>query len=389
MSEAMHRAPHEADPLSWFSGALVPAVFGGLAMTFGVVVTLTAHRPNFTPWFDWAALGVLLLGFGVLWYFSRLEEGIPSLGATFVPALFGWVSFLLSSIGHIDGSRVTVEIWWAPIGLAFLVASLTPYSSATRLLVVGSTTAIFTFAVILWVPFNRAERWPPFTEALIGSGPVLVAVAAGSVFAYQVSMRIERWALTDPGSSLTSGVLGESAKLLILRNEVASVVDRVVPLLRKVAESGVVTAEDRLQAQQLSEEVRAELVEKSNRSWLDTLAPRMNLSILDTEHRADQMTTHQRAALLGLLKAATESADGVRSAIVIQLRGEPDGSTAVALSTDVNFPEGRRITLLAPHYFTLKATVDSLKWADGEQLRLRFRLPPTSKLPGKNAGDVD
>ncbi len=345
-------------------------------MTFGVAVTLISQRASEILWFDWAAVACLLVAFITVCFVANPVSRTPSVVLVIPAILLAWTSFILSVLGHIGGPRLMVEIWWAPIGVSFLIAALAPYSSAFTLAIIGSASAAFTGAVITFVPFNRVGYWPPFTEGLIGSGPVLVAAAAASVFAYQVVMRVLRWSASEPGSTLTSGVLGESARLNILRVELASVGDRTLPFLRKIADSGVVTATDREQARLLAEEVRAELVERANRSWLDTLATRMNVTVVDAEHRADRMTANQRAALLGLLSAVNESAGGGRSSTLIQLRGEPDGSTAVALSTDVHLPDGRRTTLLAPYYFSLKATVDDLEWSTGDRLGLQFRLPP-------------
>ncbi len=88
------------------------------------------------------------------------------------------------------------------------------------------------------------------------------------------------------------------------------------------------------------------------------------------------MNESQRAALQGLLVAAMDSTVVDRSTLLIELRAQPDGSTAVALSIDVDLPEGRRLVLLAPYYLTLKTTVDDLSWDDGRRLLMRFRIPP-------------
>ncbi|MDQ1555896.1 MAG: hypothetical protein QOI02_898, partial [Actinomycetota bacterium] len=91
---------------------------------------------------------------------------------------------------------------------------------------------------------------------------------------------------------------------------------------------------------------------------------------------ADRMNENPRAALRGLLVEVTESPGVPIESVSVEIRGERDGSTAVALSMDVNLPEGRRVMLLAPHYLTLKTTVDDLSWDDGRSLLLQFRIPP-------------
>ena len=92
------------------------------------------------------------------------------------------------------------------------------------------------------------------------------------------------------------------------------------------------------------------------------------------------MSTAQRSALLGVLRAVTDGS-APAAPLLIELRGEADGSTAVALSNDVTLPEGRRLTLLAPHYVSLRAAADDLEWEQGEKLRLRFRFPPRQQRP--------
>jgi hypothetical protein len=59
---------------------------------------------------------------------------------------------------------------------------------------------------------------------------------------------------------------------------------------------------------------------------------------------------------------------------MVELRGQPDGSTAVAVSLDVDLPEGRRIMHLSPYYLPLRTAVRDLQW-DGLR-HIRFEVPP-------------
>lgn len=374
MSEFWTRSPRDVDPLSWFTGPSAPLVFGGLALVYGSSVTALSMRSGLVAWFDGAAIAVMALGFVVISVLGRPRDVPAALTPMVAALLAGWIGIALSAYGR-SANAQPIELWWAPVGLAFMIAALAPYSSARRILVLGSSSVVATAAIVGLVPTGVPPYWPTLSVIVLGSGPVLVGTVAAVVFAYQVVQRTTNWARDETRPTLSSGVLGEAAKLRILRHELASVGEQAIPLLRAVAERGTVTEDDRIQAQRIADELRAELVERSNRSWLDAVAARLNVTVLDAEHRADLMTASQRSALLGLLQvAATESEHG-SSATVIQLRRDQDGSTAVALSTDVHFPEGRRLTLLAPHYFTLKAAVDGLEWETGDELRMRFRLP--------------
>lgn len=375
MNSAWTRSPQSVDPLSWFTGPLVPVVFGGLTVTYGTAESLLSSRMATTLWLQWPALVCMLVAFTLISTLTQPRRSEFTARRAGIPLVLGWLGLLLSGLGYADGGQ-HIELWWAPIGLGFIVVALAPYSSSIRMIVAGTLSFLVTLGVVIFAFLPTASYWPPLTYVVLGAGTVAVATAASAVFSYQVVWRVTQWASSDAESRLSSGVLGEAAKLRILRQELASVSDRALPLLQRVAAAGVVTAKDREQAADLAEALRAELVDRSNRSWLDTLAKGMKLTVVDPEYRADRMTPPQRSALLGLLRAASDGSIKGSALLAIELRGEPDGSTAVAISIDVQLPEGRRVMLLAPHYLMLKATVDGLHRDSGEQLRMRFRLPP-------------
>jgi hypothetical protein len=143
-----------------------------------------------------------------------------------------------------------------------------------------------------------------------------------------------------------------------------------------VATAGEITPENRALAAQLARRLRTELVTATGRSWLDVVAHETGIIVSDPARLADSMNESQRAALRGLLVAAMDSTGVDRRSLLIELRAQPDGSTAVALSIDMDLPEGRRLVLLAPYYLTLKTTVDDLSWDDGRRLLMQFKIPP-------------
>lgn len=374
MTSAWTRSPQSLDPLSWFTGPLVPLVFGGLAVTFGAAASLSTGQAQ-GHWLQWPALACVLAACIMISVLTRPRGAEFAGWRAAVPVILGWLAVVLSGLGY-SGGGLQLELWWAPIGLAFVLVSLAPYTPPIRMIAAGAVSCLLTVGVVILFSLSSASHWPPVSSVMLGLAPVLVAAAAGTVFSYQVVRRIADWASTESGARLSSGVLGETAKLRILRRELANVSDRALPLLQRVVATGMVSDGDREQAAALAENLRAELVERSNRSWLDSLAPGLKLTVVDPEHRADLMTPPQRSALLGLLRAASDGVGQKRASLVIELRGEPDGGAAVALSMDVQLPEGRRVTLLSPHYLTLKTTVDELHWDSGQQLRMHFRLPP-------------
>ena len=86
------------------------------------------------------------------------------------------------------------------------------------------------------------------------------------------------------------------------------------------------------------------------------------------------MTAAQRTALRGLLSELQKDPAIDVGSLFIEFRGQPDGSTAVALSLDVDLPEGTRTMMIAPYYLALKTTVRDISWDPVRDL-VRFRLP--------------
>ncbi len=370
-------SPREVDLLSWFTGPLVPIVFGGTASTFGIAVILaTAHnRSRFV--LDSVSVAVMVLAFCVVAYFASPRRLNRRWAMTLVPISLGLLAHGVA-VASEWGSTEPFELRWSPIELALLVASLAPYLSAVRIIIVGAISSAITMGVagLSLTAQTYPQQWPVIAQPLIASSIVLIATAAAAVFSYQVVARTQRWATSVSGDELSSGVLGEAARRRILQQELASVSIRVFPLLERVAASGVVTDADRTEASELSQSLRAELVERSNRSWLESHAGRMNLTVIDHERLAERMNPAQRSALLGLLTAGAGKEVAGSSRIVIELRAEADGSTAVAISADETLPEGHRLTMLAPHYVTLVAAVDDVEWDTSQRLKMRFRVSP-------------
>lgn len=380
MNSAWRFSPREVDLLSWFTGPLVPIVFGGIATTFGLAVTLTMLDD--TPRLVLGSVAVVVMAGAFISSILLFPQQRVKLATrvALVPIVVGWIAVILS-VASEWGTTLPFEMRWSPIALALLLASLAPYLSALRILIVGGVSTVM-YMVVTALSLNVEPHpgyWPFLVHVLVGSGMILMATVASTMFCYQVVARTTRWAHSVSGEALSSGVLGEAARRRILRQELASMSDRALPLLERVTESGVVTDADREEAKVLAERLRAELVERSNLSWLESLTRQMNLTVIDHDRLAERMNLGQRSALMGLLTAATKELFELTTRVVIELRGEPDGATAVAISADRALAEGRKLTLLAPHYVSLVAAADDVEWTTGHELHVSFRVPPRAE----------
>jgi hypothetical protein len=279
---------------------------------------------------------------------------------------------VLAVAAVLQGVVITILYWgmWSDVALQFVAM---PF-----FLLAGWVTA-------RWVQPNRPQfGWrQAYVVLLIATlgvvlsaiGTVVVAGVASVVFSYTIAART--MAFLD-----TSAADEEVYSAVETRTEeqetggTARVSARVAPFIEGIAAAGVITPTDRALAAQIARSLRAELVTASNRSWLDVVASETGMVVSDPGRLADRMNESQRAALRGLLVAATENSVVDTYTLLIELRAQPDGSTAVALSIDLDLPEGRRFVLIAPYYLTLKTTVDDLSWDDGRSMMLKFRIPP-------------
>ncbi len=349
----------QLDPISWFTGRVVPLVLAGLVLLYAAFrVPTWFATPN--PWLQ--PVAVVLCAGSCLYVFVMTRPPRPQLGWRHgaLTVAIGGLGVIVSALGY-SGTDVSLELWWAPFGLAQAISSLAPYLSSRRVLVLGGVSTVITTVIAFLVLEPDVHQWGPISAMMIIASPVVCGLLAAVTFSFVVVTRMmsvieRRSQLVLP---LEAGdAVAEEQEL----QRLARMTARAVPFLQGIADAGKVSAVDRTLAGQLARRLRDDLVGQANLSWLDLIAAESRLVVVDPERRASRMTAQQRTALRALLRAVIATPGTDSSSLLIELRGRPDGATAVALSLDIELPEGRRIMHLAPHYLTLRAAVDDLSW---------------------------
>jgi hypothetical protein len=364
----------QIDPLSWFTGPLVPISFGVLTLVYGTVMSVATWGQSSLPAVQ--LVGVLLCAGACLIVHAATRPLRQAIGwATGALALAVSVTgMLVSALGY-AGSSFSLELWWAPGALALTMATLGPYLAVRRLLVLGSAATIVVVPLSLAIVHPTVDAWGPLgTAVLISYSPVL-GIAATATFAYVVVSTMLPM-LESPSRIMVAGreVRDEAAEL-IERGTVARLTARAVPFLEGIADAGGITPADRALAGQLARRLRDDLVTQSNLTWLDSVASESRLVVVDPDQRARRMNNAQRTALRALLRAILDTPGIDSGSLMVELRRAADGATAVGVSLDMALPEGRRILHLAPYYLTLKTAVDDLTVDSDRLLRLSFRIP--------------
>lgn len=371
-SDAFTVSPQQIDPLSWFTRPLVPLTFAMIALVYGVVSVLVTWDQIALPYIDLISIVFFVIACVYVQVSTRPFLGTFGTFQVLVALTLAIAGLLLSTYANLE-STLLVQFWWAPVGVGIVIATLGPYSSVIRVLIYGTSLMLLTGAAGIVAFFAPSSVWPPASAAVIGGSTVAIALVATSVFSYMVVSRTQAL-LSGAGMAVEpSDSAHEDAVNRVERRTVARLGARVAPFLEGVAEAGVVTDADRALAGQLARRLRSDLVERANRSWLDSVAQSGRIFVVDPEQRAERMNQAQRSALRGLIYAALRNPATDAGSLFIELRGQQDGSTAVAMSLDMNLPEGRRSMLLAPYYLALQTTVSDMTYDPAREL-LRFEV---------------
>lgn len=375
-TSARGRSPQEVDPLSWYTGPLIPLTFATLVLVYGTILSFSAARHSSDTAMQLVATALCSSACVLIHFATRPKQ--PPIGWLLSAAavLIALCGCQLSALDYAGGG-LPVEQWWAPGAIALTVVSLAPYLSIRRLLVLGVVATVGVGIVGVGLFAQGSGPWSSWGAVVLLVTTPLTGVAAASVFIVTVVRTMQRL-LRERGAgdgakgNRSAGDEAPTAE----RAALARLTTRVTPFLEQLAETGKITVTDRAVAGQLARRLREELVFRVNASWLDTLAAGRSITVMDPGHHADTMNDAQKSALTGLIDAILDTPDTGEKSLLVELRGEEDGATAVGVSMDLHLSEGRRTTHLAPYYLTLKTAFEGLSWSDGRLLSMRFEVPP-------------
>lgn len=376
----LHRAPHEIDPLTWLAGNRLPLAFAVFVpLTAGLSIANASYTTTEVLG-QLSAVALMSAACIIVHLFALPVRGPFTRTRALIPVTVAAIATVLSALNPAGprgvGSLMEVESWWAPLGFAYVLGSLVPYTSVMTSLLLGAIAA--TVTALCSVFAFPESTWPTVTTISISLVPIVIATAGAIAFQWQVTARITRWAGSATPAVVSGRLLQERARLAAVRTELQAVSARVSEFLTDVADRADVSDADRDRAAALASEIRTELVERSNETWLQTVARGRPVTIIDLDQLADAMSEPQRATVHSLILSVLDSPEVQYPHVLIELRPDRDESTAVAITIDAGLAEGRRIMLLAPHYLSLRTAVDDLHWTGGETIRMRFRAQPGS-----------
>lgn len=373
-------APYDVDPLTWLAGNRLPIAFALLVPLATVPTVFSASGEPHNILSQLAAIALMALACVVVHWQARPTRAPFRAHHVSTPLALASIATALSAANPPGNQTVSalvgIETWWAPLGFAFVLGALVPYMTVTTTLITGATASAATATSALLA--YRDNSWPTVSTIAIALVPIVIATAGGTAFQWQVVTRISRWTQRATPAIVSGHLLQERARLAVVRSELAAISGRVSSILTDIADRANITDDDRERAAALADEIRTELVHRSNETWLNTVARGRPVTVIDPDHLADTMSPRQRSTVHALILTVLDSPEVEYPHVLIEIRRETQHSTAIAITIDAGLAEGRRIMLLAPHYLTLRTALDDLHWKGGDTIKMRFRVEPGS-----------
>jgi len=365
------------DPISWFTGTNLPLACAALVVVYGFALIAGQWGVSRAPV---AQLASVVLAAGACVFVHVITRPMrPPIGWVVAGLVFTIVvaAVALSALDY-SGTPFAIEFWWAPSAITLATASLAPYLTAPKLLVLGgaATSATILIGLSLLEPFQ--DGWGPLGSAvLIGYSPIL-GVLGTVTFSYSIVSTMSRMLDGPPRNEVDGRAVLDEAANVVERVTLAQLSARAAPFLERIADAGVVSPEERTFAGQLARRIRDDLVTQSNLTWLESIAHQSRLVVVDPERRARTLDDAQRTALRALLQAILNTPGTDSGSLLVELREAPDGATAVGVCLDIAMPQGLRIMHLAPYLLALGTAVEDLR-VDRHALGISFRVSPEGK----------
>lgn len=317
----------DIDTLSWLTSSIAIAV-----MCSVVVLIHLGARPSRARFSTRRAVTVYGLTVTALL--------VSTLAYTDAPALWPWADAVAQTMIPVSRAPLIVELWWAPVCAALVIMVSSPFVPG-RVFVSGASAIALTTGA----------------ASLTATSTIIFAIIGGSSLTRTLIADVVLWRSTEAPSP-SSEVDIESV-------------------------TGVV---DRMTAGRFSTQVGRSDSFDSRHSRRPKLVHRPCSGPCGIRSRplrlADTITINQRAAISALIDGLFSDPQAGVFGARLDLAAAPDDAVAVAVTVTVTvavavgmaLPEGRRTTVLAPYYLSVKLVVRHIEWRGGESLVVTFDI---------------
>jgi hypothetical protein len=359
----------DVDTLSWLTSSLV-TIWVPIVVALHGVVSITAGGQSGGAVATQVLALVLLAAAGIIVHLgSRPHRGRLGTALSITVFVLAALGVLVSAAG-LRGDAVTPELWWAPLAAALVSMSLAPFVPGRvfvpGMIGLGACTIVGAFAAT----GGEGVRLP-VAAALTAASPVVFAIIGGAVLTGVMITDVERWRRLV-GDAAVTDARAEPVLAILERVTAGAWSQRMQPFLHSIAAGGVVSDRDRRRAAALADELRRALVDRDAQSWLSSIVAEWPVHVDDPHRLADTITVDQRSAITALITGLFSDPEAGVFGARVRLAAAGDDAVAVAVTVSLDLPEGRRTTVLAPYYLSVKSVVRRIEWRNAESLVVSF-----------------
>ena len=367
------------DPLS--AVAARPVTGGILALAIALPLLTLLSRGDEVIWLAGYLLAAALVALiaTIILDRTRASRSVFSVGwGLLIYALMATV--LALAVASTYGANTLLRDDWAPLVAGLILLSLAPYRPAVELTAAtAGLTALTAGFAVLQAPF-AVTPVPLATFAVSGSGSLACLGFASAAYAYSMNSSILSWLDQAWRSAAATAVEQRGGVARSVQQQRVSLVNRkVVPYLSRIGAAERLTPEDREEARELAQSIRALLVADVQRGWaqglLDELCSRTVGEPVrgiadDPDDVGRRLTTAQRTLLRAIGMEAVQRV--AATAIRLRIRATATGShVRWSLTTPTGGAQAVRVltpTLHLVRGLTLRSRVD----AQADSVTLEF-----------------
>ncbi|MFL0711848.1 MAG: hypothetical protein ACJLS2_03545 [Microcella pacifica] len=186
---------------------------------------------------------------------------------------------LALAVASTYGANLLLRDDWAPLVAGLILLSLAPYRPALELATAtASLTAVSALLALLQAPF-AASPVPLATFAVAGSSSLACLGFASAAYAFSVNGSILTWLEQAWRSAAATAVEQRGGVARSVQQQRVSLVNRkVVPFFTRIGAAETLAPEDREEARELAQSIRALLVADVQRGWAQSLLDELLLA---------------------------------------------------------------------------------------------------------------
>jgi len=322
------------DPLS--AVAARPVTGGILALAVALPLLTLFARGEEVTWLAGFLLAILLVIVSATVILDRTRAHRSVFSVRWGLALYVLMAGILAlAVASTYRANDLLRDDWAPLVVGLILLALAPYRPAVELAVAtAGLTALSAGLAVLQAPFAESSV-PLATFAVAGSSSLACLGFASAAYAFSMNGSILAWLEQAWRSAAAAAVEQRGGVARSVQQQRVSLVNRrVVPYLTRIGAAEQLTAEDREEARELAQSIRALLVADVQRGWAQSLldelcarAPgdRVQGIADDPDDVGRRLTTAQRTLLRAIAMEAVERLDA--SAIGLRIRATATGTS--------------------------------------------------------------